>query len=174
MSKVNTRGKKVGFTELQLRVLESIVEDPRISITQLAKRSRLTPRRVKKTLKDLQDGGGLYFTIRWDHSAFGDIDLEVRVQYDETTSTPTEIFEWFKDHYPVEYWISYIFGDEPILELILVIKNLRAAEDITAAVKAAPFTQDVNVRVIYPKRKFQGLGHNSLKDLLIEAGFRAQ
>jgi DNA-binding Lrp family transcriptional regulator len=174
LSKANTRGQKVEFTPRQLRVLEYLAEDPRMAITKLAQRSKLTPRRVRRILKELQEGGGLYFTIRWDHSAFGDIDLELRIRYDDTKVIPSEILDWVKEHYGFQYWVSYIFGDEPTVEIIMVVKDLREAETITTAVKAAPFTTDISVRVIYPKRKFQGLGHTSLAELLTKSGLKAK
>jgi DNA-binding Lrp family transcriptional regulator len=169
LSKTNTRGRKVQFTPLHLRVLDSLIEDPRMPMTKIAETTGLTTRRVKKVLTELQHGGGVYFTLRWNHHAFGDIELEVRLQYDDATVTPHEIFNWFKDNYNFEYWVSYIFGDAPIIEVIMVVKELRDAETITSAVQAAPFTNDVNVRVIYPKRRFPGLGHHSVKDLLLKA-----
>lgn len=173
-SKGNTRGQKVTFTAMQLQVLRCLVEDPRMSITTIARQSGLTPRRIRTILKELQEGGGLHITVRWDRSSFGDIELVVLIQYDDTTTTPSEIFEWFKDQYPFEYWVSAIWADEPTVVVSLTVKDLRAAEAIGAAVKAAPFTKDAMIRVSYPHRRFQGLLDTGLRDLLVEAGYRAE
>jgi len=57
------QGKKVDLKPLQLRVLRCLVEDPRLPVTDIANKTGLTPRRVRRILSQLIEGGGVRFAI---------------------------------------------------------------------------------------------------------------
>ena len=47
---LSPRGRKVEFKPLEIRVLKSLVEDPRAPATEIAEKTGLTPRRVRKII----------------------------------------------------------------------------------------------------------------------------
>ena len=79
---MHSRGKKVEFTKNQLRVLDHLFYDARMSVSQLAQKTGLTPRRVRKILHDLEEGGGVQFIYGYDIFALGDM------EYRLTTKSP--------------------------------------------------------------------------------------
>ncbi|MFX1541211.1 MAG: Lrp/AsnC family transcriptional regulator [Promethearchaeota archaeon] len=170
LSKVNSKGRKVTFTSTQLQALQCLTKDPRMQIKDLAKCMNLTARRVRAILTELQNSEAVYFTLRWDRSAFGDIELEIRLHFNESKADPLVVLEWLKERYSFQYWTSYLFADEPVFHITMVVSDLREGQQLRRTLKQAPFTKNVDVFVSYPFRRFPGLGLNRLSELLEEAG----
>ncbi len=168
LSKVNTKGRKTTFTSTQLQALRCLTKDPRMQIKDLAKCMNSTARRARNVLTELQNSKAIYFTLRWDRSAFGDIELEIRLQVDESKTEPLAVLEWLKNRYAFQYWTSYLFAEEPIFHITMVVSDLREGQQLRRALKQAPFTKEVDVFVSYPFRRFPGLGLNRLSELLEE------
>jgi DNA-binding Lrp family transcriptional regulator len=169
LSKVNNKGKRVTFTSTQVRALRCLTKDPRMQIKDLAKCMNLTARRARNVLSELQNSEAIYFTLTWDRSAFGDIELEIRLQFDESKTEPLAVLEWLKKKYPIQFWTSYLFADEPVFHITMVVSDLREGQQLRRALKQAPFTKDIEVFVSYPFRRFPGLGLHHLAELIKKA-----
>lgn len=164
------RGRKVSFSRSQLRVLKCLIDDTRMPTAEIARQSELTPRRVRQIIKELQEGGGILFTIRPIFGVAGINSFWILIGLKEKTLPPHEIVKWFHERYPYEYWNSFIFNDEPTLIHFCTAKNLQDIEAILETVKRAPFTQWAEAQVMYPQRKFVGMSYIRLQQMLKDAG----
>ena len=164
------RGRKVTFTHSQLRVLKCLIKDTRMPTTEIARRTGLTPRRVRQILKEIREGGGVLLTIRPIFGEAGINSFWIIIGLKENNTPPHEIVKWFHEQYPFEYWNSFIFADEPTLIHFCTAKNLQDIEPIIESVKQAPFTQWAEAQVMYPQRKFVGMSSIRLQELIDDAG----
>lgn len=170
LHRIHTKGRKMPLTPTQLRVLHWLTKNPRMPVTELSAHTNLTPKRIRTVLNELQDGGGVQFTLRSNIPSSGDIFLQIRLHYDETQNEPQKIITWLEQEYPHEYWGSFEFAEEPTLHISMLINSLRSIHPITRTLKQAPFTKDVEILVSYPyDKKYHGLGHIQLEQLLTEA-----
>jgi DNA-binding Lrp family transcriptional regulator len=173
-SKLRSRGKKVSFSKNQLQVLKCLSENVRMPISEIAKRINLTPRRVGRILRELEEGGGVHFTIRINWFALGEIILEYYIQYDETKTSVEEIVSWFKEHYPLEFWGAGKRLDEPVITVDIIVEDQKKVGDITKMVREATFVKCVDDVVLTPqtfvKVRYRDPSQHRLEELFREAG----
>lgn len=173
-SKARSRGQKITFTKTQLQVLKCLTENVRMSVGEIAKRTSLTPRRISKILRDLQEGGGVHFTIRIDYLALGDLVLELHIHFDESKTTANEIFAWFQEHYSAEFWNAAQWLDEPVVVVELLIDDLTRVGEITSVVREASFVESVDDFLVTPqtyvKMHYRDPSQHGLDELFKEAG----
>jgi DNA-binding Lrp family transcriptional regulator len=167
---VTDPGRKTELTKLHLRILRHLLDDPRMMISKLAKRSGLTARRVRKLLAELIESRSFWFSVRWNLSAGESTEFYVRLEYDQSMSSPEEIDKWLRSEYEMEYWYSYVSAMEPVLFAKFVTEHFRDAEPITRNITSADFAKSTRTLLCYPVRKFSRLGQIKLEEMLSEAG----
>ena len=167
----NTRGKKVTFTQHQLLVLRSLYEDARIPVSQIAQRTGLTPRRVRKILRELEEGGGIHFSVGYDAFAFGDLEYRMKIYYDEAQTTGQDIIMGLYEKYPVNFWWASITTNEPIVDVGLLIDRPGKGMPIMEDLKETSFIRSIEDFVSYPKvvSNISPL-RRKLEEILTEAG----
>lgn len=173
-SKARSQGQKVTFTQSQLRVLQCLREDVRMPVNELAKQTSLTPRRTNKILNELQEGGGVHFTIRINLLAPGDAILDLYIHYDEKKTTVNEIITWFQDYYSSEFWNASQWLDEPVIAVGLIIEDHTKVGEITNIVREATFVETVDDFLVTPqtyvKMHYRDPSQHRLDELFKEAG----
>ncbi|MFW9964814.1 MAG: winged helix-turn-helix transcriptional regulator [Candidatus Sifarchaeia archaeon] len=168
---LNTRGKRVSFTRDQLRVLKSLAKDARLPVSKIAHETGFTPRRVRKILRDLQDGGGVHFHVLYSVFALGDMEYRMRISYDDAKTTGQSIIMELYDKYPELFWWGSITTNEPIVDVGLIIDRPGKGPPIAAEIKAAAYTKSVEDFVSYPRVVSSVNRLNAhLWDLIHEAG----
>lgn len=168
---LNTRGKKVSFTQNQLRVLRCLTEDGRMPIAQIARQTKLTPRRVRKILRELEKSGGVHITTRTDFLVLGDMEYRLKIDYDATQITGNKIIDWIYEKYPHEFWWASVTTNEPIVDVGLLLDSPGKSMLIISEIKGASFTREVVDFLSYP-RVVRGNARPRirLEEMLREAG----
>ncbi len=165
------RGKEQGgeFSRTELKVLRWLVDDSRMSISELASCSGLTARRVGRTIEQLKDKG-VMFSVRWNLSAGGYDQVMIRTLIDEKKLPITEVAEWVRERFPDQFWLPYVSADEPIVFLSFVVSNMQEAENIAQILKATDFVKSTKVSVRFSETKFPWMGYMIIKDMVRKAG----
>jgi DNA-binding Lrp family transcriptional regulator len=145
----STRGKKVVFTSQQLKVMSFLVNDARISILDLAKKTGFKPKRVRRILKQLEECEGVHFTIRFNPCVKDFISFVLKIYFDETEATPGDITIWLEEQFPLEYWMSFLLSSKPVLVNYMTSECLTRIESIIRKLKQASFISDVETLLIY-------------------------
>ncbi len=173
-SKVRTRGKKVEFTLNQLRVLQCLTKDVRMPVSELANQTGLTARRVRRILGELQEGGGVHFTIRMNWISVSTVVLDITMRFNEKKVTASDIVGWFHKQFPLEFWGGFVWLDEPIVNASLNIADLTKVVEITRKVKAAGFAESVEDSVttsaFHAPTHYRDPSQTRLAELFKEAG----
>jgi len=167
----NTRGKKVTFSYDQLRVLRCLTIDSRLPISQIASKTGFTPRRVRKILQDLLEGGGIHTYALYNPFELGDLEYRLRICYDDVQVTGQDVVMALYEKHPDVFWWSTITTNEPIVDVGLIIDRPGKGPPIAKEVKAAIYTTFVEDYITYP-RVVHGTNRLNahLCELLREAG----
>ncbi|MFX0079627.1 MAG: winged helix-turn-helix transcriptional regulator [Candidatus Hermodarchaeota archaeon] len=148
---MNTRGKKVAFTKEQLRVLDHLFWDARMSVSQIAQKTGITPKRVRKILHDLEEGGGVQFITAYDIFALGDMEYRLKIWFDPAHTTGQDLAREIAEKYPNEFWWSSITTNEPILDVGLIINDANQVHPIIREIRTNSHITAIEDFVTYPR-----------------------
>ncbi len=186
------KGGKMSFTPIQLKVLNQLRHDARMSIVDLAKNTGLTARTIRRVLNQL--GGNksttrafvirdrlppeerassepVHFRSFWNLNAAGNISYAVRITYSEDRGNPADLDAWLRKKYPVELWYSYASASDPLLFSTFIVENVGTFEKIHQSLKRGRMVDAMEILAFYPYRHFKGLRQIRLEELLANAGF---
>jgi DNA-binding Lrp family transcriptional regulator len=164
------RGDKFEIKKLHLRVLQHLLANARMQVSEISEKSGLTSRRVSRAIQELLDSNAIWFAVRWNLSLGNNTEFYLKIDYDEQALQMEEIDAWFRDRFPNAYWFSFYASMEPILFAKFVTEHFRDAEDISRITKDAPFSKKVDVLLSYPVKKFPRLGRIKIEDMIKDAG----
>ncbi|MHA2209652.1 MAG: winged helix-turn-helix transcriptional regulator [Candidatus Thorarchaeota archaeon] len=164
------QGSKIELTKLHLRVLRQLIEDARMSITDIASSAGLSAKRVRRALSDIAESGAFWLAARWNLSAGDDTEFYVRIEIDEQKTDRESVNEYLRTNFPKDYWLSFHSAIEPTVFAKFVTDHFRESDDISRAIKQAPFVKSTDVLICYPVLKFPRLSQLMLQDMLAEAG----
>jgi len=151
---MNTRGKKVTFSYNQLHVLRWLCQNIRMPVSDLAKRTRLTARRVRKIISEIQWGGGVHLANGYDPFALGDMEYRLKIWFDSDQITGRDFAHVLAKQYPNEFWWSSVTTNEPILDVGLIINDANQVPPIIQEIKTTPNITALEDFVTYPRTVF--------------------
>jgi len=129
------RGTSIELSALHLRVLKPLLEDPRMSVVEIAEKSGLTARRVRRLLDQLETSGAVRFRALLELGAASSIPFIAKITWDEKKTTYLPILEWIETTYPLVHWESYVSASEPVLYSLLAAQNLTEAVKFTREIR---------------------------------------
>ena len=175
---ITERGAKCELKTSQLKVLKCLHDDPRMPTSQIAETTKLTPRRVRKILKDFLGNGGaddeffvkkqsigdlqaaqacIYFRVIWDLNAGGATAFIVRIERREDSGTIGDVVDWLQQRFPMQFWYTYASATMPTLFNVFIIDHMREANDIIKKIHECPFAQSAKAIFGYPTKQYKGL-----------------
>lgn len=175
---ITERGAKCELKTAQLKVLKCLRADARMSISQIASETQLTPRRVRKIVKEfLGDGGSddeffvkrqsigdrqaaqacIYFRVAWDLNAGGATAFLVRIERNEQKALIGEVVEWLQQKFPIQFWYAYASATMPTLFNVFIVDHLRDANPIIKEISQCPLIDSVKAIFGYPTKRYTGL-----------------
>ena len=168
-------GKICDLTISDLKVLQCLREDPRMSIGELSKKTRLTPRRVRKIIAELLGENGsepcfyidweprggtrasevaFRINVHWDLNAGGYTAFVIIITHMEGVESRTKIVKVLKETYPVKFWYAYASAFEPVFFSVFVVEHMRETSEIIETLKQTPEVVSANAIYGYPTRAF--------------------
>jgi len=164
------RGKKVEFKPLQLRVLNCLIEDPRMPASEVAAKTGLTPRRVRRIITQLVEGGGLNFVARLNLNAGPGVMYYAQIIWDESKSSHTEMEYWLDKEFYGQYFDSHISASAPMMLSLFVVDHLRDAEFLSRRISQGSMIESVKTIFPFPTKKNVRLQRLKLEELLLTSG----
>ncbi|MFW9913344.1 MAG: winged helix-turn-helix transcriptional regulator [Candidatus Thorarchaeota archaeon] len=172
---LNTRGKRVTFTRHQLSVLRCLYENARMPVAQIAQRTSFTPRRVRKVLRELEEGEGIHITVGYNIFALGDMEYRLKIHFDESQTNGRDIIMDLYHKYPDEFWWSSITTNEPIVDVGMIIDRPGKGIPMLRDLRGAPFIKSIEDFVSYPRVVGNIFPLRlKLEEILIESGLLAE
>lgn len=159
-------GRSINFKPLEIRVMKYLILDARMSIAELSEKTNLSARRVRNVLKDLQEGHGLSFSIRWNTAAAGSLRFFLSISYDSRETEYGEIVEYLQEEYPLECWLYWVSTHEPVIFTSFTVNSIEEAREISLKVRRNPKLAAVETWICYPPRKFKTYPESWLEGIL--------
>ncbi|MHA2387809.1 MAG: winged helix-turn-helix transcriptional regulator, partial [Candidatus Hodarchaeales archaeon] len=165
------KGKKVNFSVTDKKVLQYLVSDPRMAISEIAKKSGLTSRTVRKTIVELIRNSGVTFGIYMNPTAGSGITAMFRIHWKEKETNVGEILGYLSQTYPDEYFVPMLSVTNPLLFAIFFISDSRRLQELTNLLRQKTEFVSIITYLGEPARFFPDLKLIRLKEILAEAGF---
>ena len=155
------------FSTDQLDLIRCLRQDPRMSISELARQTSQTVRRVRKTVNMFTETRCITFQTRWDFSAAGHTDAYIRVHIDLNKISREDVANWLYDKYPLECWDAQYIIDQPdtILQFVSA-HNIHIIDSIVSTLKSASFVHNADALVLYRQYTFDGLVQSYIDELI--------
>lgn len=184
-------GKKCDLKLSDLKVLRCLYQEPRMSIGDLSTKTRLTPRRVRKILKELLGENGsepslfieweprggtraseVYFkiNIHWDLNAGGHTAFVIIITHEEGVESRSKIVKLLKEKYPVKFWYAYASAFEPAFFSVFVVEHMRETSEIIETLRQTPEVISANAIYGYPTRAFHSPVDSYFEELFKQLG----
>lgn len=154
------------FSKLQKQVLRCLIDDVRMPVTKIAQQTKLTPRRVRRILTELETGGNVKFTISLCPGAGEDFDCGIQTEFDPSKGKLVDLVDWFQEMFPLEHFWSFSFEDEPVCIHKIVVSDLRIVEGISDNVRTLPMVDSVHTFIYHTTRNFPTPSEVRLKQML--------
>jgi len=159
-------GKKMEVGPLHLRVLRWLMEDPRASITDIARQSGLTARRVKKLVDELVESDAFDFSFVWNPNAGDSVAFISKLRYDNKETQPDDISKAIQEKYPLEYFYSHISAIEPVMFSVFLVDHLFDIQKISRQLRKFQGIKSLNTMIYYSAIVLDPPTHVKLMELV--------
>ncbi len=155
-------GKKMKLTKTHLRILEPLLDDPRMPVVDIAQKTGLTARRVRRLIRELEEGGALRFSALPELGAATSLPYIVRILWDEKTATYETITEWLQKDYALKHWETYISANEPVIFSLLVADDITDLTETVRSIRQNKHVSSVKVLIGGYHKYFSSYRHQKL------------
>ena len=145
-------GVKMNLSKTHLRVLEPLLEDPRLPIVDIAQRTGLTARRARRLIRELEEKGVLRFVALLELGAAASLPFIVRILWDEKKATYSTITDWLLTDFAIHHWETYVSASEPVIYSLLLADDLTELTEIVRSIRQNENVTNVTAMVgVYHK-----------------------
>ncbi|MFW9888489.1 MAG: winged helix-turn-helix transcriptional regulator [Candidatus Thorarchaeota archaeon] len=166
------KGEKVKLSRRQMRILHVLMDDPRMQISEVARKAQIPVRAARRALQELEEEGGVRFTVRWDVNTRGNTSFWACIEWEERDSDHTQIIDWLNKEFPAEYWTYFVAAAEPLVYARFVVDDLRDADRITNQIGNASVVKSLETLVCYSTFDFPWYGETRLRKMLDQEGIQ--
>ena len=162
-------GQPFELSRMHLRILKHLIDDPKLSVVEIANRSGLTARRVRRLLSQLEESGAVKFNALLELGAATSIPFLARVTWDERKTNYQEVRDSIKEAYPLSHWETYVSASEPILYSLIAVEGLVEVNEVTSALRKHDKIESVKALVSMFHKFYESITRQTLVDLINEA-----
>ncbi len=163
------RGSTMTLSKLHIRVLNPLIDDPRMSIADIAKTTGLPARRIRKVINELVDRKVVQFTILHEKAEAYGIPFLIRITWDEKLVDYQRLINWLNEKFPLSLLETYISADSAILICFFAGENLNEVDAISRMTRRYEPVQTVKVLIAKHHKYFPGIRDHVLNSLIKEA-----
>lgn len=163
---VARKGGKIEFTDDMRRILKRLVDDPRMTVADLARNTGYSARRVRRLLNEMIESDAVFFSVGYELAEEGNLPFLASVFWDERVVTHEAVVEWLTHQYPRSLWEWYVSVSEPAIFCLFSARDPRAMTGIVREIRAKEFVERVKVTIPKYHRAFQGPRYRFLHELV--------
>jgi DNA-binding Lrp family transcriptional regulator len=166
---ISNEGKKLELKPLHLRVLRWLVEDPRLSISELARHTKLTARRVRKIVNEFINSNAFDFSFIWNPNAGDSLAFISKIRYDSKETQPEGVNQSIQELYPLEYFYSHISSIEPVMFSVFMVDHLFDVQKISRQLRKLNGVRALSTMIYYSATVIDPLTRIKMMELLSES-----
>ncbi|MHA1906188.1 MAG: winged helix-turn-helix transcriptional regulator [Candidatus Thorarchaeota archaeon] len=160
------KGGKADLNKLHLRVLNCLVEDPRMAIVDIAANTGLTARRVRRVLQEIEETQSVSPSILLELGAANSIPFIAWFTYDANKMGPKEFEVWLRENYDFPLWQVFVSVSEPVVGALFAVDNLTELDTIVREIRRNDFVETVKVGVSTHHQYFPGPRNKKIQEML--------
>jgi DNA-binding Lrp family transcriptional regulator len=154
------------LSNLHLKVLRALQSNPLMQTSEISQRTKISPKTVRRALREIAEGGMVKFIGRPDLAAGELVNIHIRLYWDEKKISLQKLLKWLNDKYPIEFWSPFASATEPMMIAEFVVNDLQEAERITSELYDEEFIVSCTTMVAFSSAKFSYLSQIKLEELL--------
>ena len=154
------------FSNLHIKVLQVLRDNPLMQTSEIAQKTNISPKTVRRALREITEGGKVKFHARPDLAAGSLVNLHIRMRWNEKKISFQELRSWLYDKYPIAFWSPFASATEPMMIAEFVVEDLQEAERISNELHHADFIDSSTTMVAFSSAKFPFLSQIKLNELL--------
>jgi DNA-binding Lrp family transcriptional regulator len=164
------KGHKIDFSKSQLKVIRCLQQDARMKIEEIAKRTGMAAKTVRRILRELEPGNGIYYSCRVDYSAGGVTDATLRIEWDDKMTSIDEMFHWLQREYSDDLWIILMSSSESVMFACFMLDSVLDLGPISNRIRNTSFVKSTTPLIAIAADSFESQGDIMLREMLDEAG----
>lgn len=162
----NYQRKSIDFSNLHIKVLRALQSDPLMLTSEIVQKTNLSPKTVRRALREIAEEGKVCFIARPDLAAGSLVNIHIRMFWNEKKISLDRLVEWLSEKYPVAFWSPFASATEPMMIAEFVVNDLQEAEKIASELHNTEFIDSSTVMVAFSSSKFSYLSQIRLQELL--------
>jgi len=162
-------GQSFDLSRMHLRILKHLIDDPKLSVVEVSKKSGLTARRVRRLLSQLEESGVVKFQALLELGAATSIPFLARVTWDEREASYQDVRDLISKNYPLSHWETYVSASEPVLYSLIAVEGLVEVNEVTSALRKHDMIESVKALVSMFHKFYESITRQTLLDMIEEA-----
>jgi len=154
------------FSNLHIKVLQVLRDNPLMQTSEIAQKTNISPKTVRRALREITEGGKVKFHARPDLAAGSLVNIHIRIRWNEKEISLPEIRSWLYEKYPIAFWSPFASATEPMMIAEFVVEDLQEAERISSELHQAEFIDSSTTMVAFSSGKFPFLSQIKLNEVL--------
>ena len=144
------KGGKIELTGIHKKVLRSLIKDAKMSISDIAKETGLTPRRISKTIGELIESRAILFTISWVANLAGETTFVSKIYYDASKIEPREFLKMIYPKVTDKFNYAHISGTEPFIIFAFTVDHFTEADKVQKEIMDTGLATSIDSMLTYP------------------------
>jgi len=166
---IQAHGTPIELSRMHLRILKPLINEPRLSVVEISKKSGLTARRVRRLLGQLEESGAVKFQALVELGAATSIPFLARVTWDERKTTYREILDMIEQKYPLSHWETYVSASEPVLYSLIAVEGLVQVNEVIRDLRSNDKIESVKALISMFHKFYESITRQTLHDMVEEA-----
>jgi len=142
-----------------------------MSIIDITEKTRLTARRVRKILQEIQDSQAVRCSLNLELGAASDIPFLICLTYDQSVASPDELVKWLRAEYPLPLWDIYLSASEPIAICLFAVDTLTELDEIVRNIRKNDVIEKAKVTISTHHKYFDGPRRRLLFEMVKDISF---
>lgn len=168
-------GGKIELTNDHREVLRYLVDDPRMSVSNIAGKTGLESNRIKEVIEHLRLSEAALFTI----NTSDDLDdkctqVLAKVQWNVSRTNKEEVLNWLQEEFGSLRLGECVSAIEPTLFFHFSVKHVHEIEIVVNKTNEFGLVTTIEPMIMFPSVTFSDPRQRRAKALLEETGFSAQ
>jgi Lrp/AsnC family leucine-responsive transcriptional regulator len=162
---IYARGKSVHYSKSHLKVLRCLVEDVRMPVVDIAHKTELAARTVRRLIDEIVESEGVKLSLSWDLNASDGIVMIAKTSWIPERTNIDEIVTWFSSQFP-EFYTPMIAASEPVIFAAFVGSDLKRLTEIAKQIRDSERVKSVTSILGRPLHSYPDLKRYELDRLL--------
>lgn len=161
-------GRPFELSKMHLRILKTLINEPKLSVVEISNKSGLTARRVRRLLSQLEESGAVQFRALLELGAATTIPFLARVTWDERKTNYQEVRDLISQTYPLSHWETYLSASEPVLYSLIAVEGLVEVNEVTSALRKHDKIESVKALISMFHKFYPSITRQTLLDMIKE------